>query len=136
MDDKTAKAIIDQVKIELRQLEKRLRRDLASKDDLKNFPTKDNPQAFATKSDLEGFATKSDLKNFATKDDLKNVATKDELRELRQDIIKMKDEILGEFRKRHEEQMILSADHRRILELEDQVENLQQLHPAGRHPNP
>lgn len=32
-------------------------------------------------------ATKDDLKNFATKDDLKNFATKDDLRSLRNDVV-------------------------------------------------
>lgn len=58
--------------------------DLATKADLKNFPTKAD-----LKADLESFATKADLKadlkNFATKADLKaeleNFATKTALKE-------------------------------------------------------
>jgi hypothetical protein len=35
---------------------------LATKDDLKDFPTAQDPKGFATKADLERFATKEDLR--------------------------------------------------------------------------
>ena len=57
-----------------------LDRELATKDDLKQFATKDDLKQFATKDDLKRFATKEDLKRFATKDDLKQFATKDDLK--------------------------------------------------------
>ena len=44
---------------------------LATKDDLKGFPTKDDPKGFATRDDLKGFPTKDDPKGFATKDDVR-----------------------------------------------------------------
>ncbi|MBU4098804.1 hypothetical protein KJ980_04085, partial [Patescibacteria group bacterium] len=43
----------------VRDSEKRIRKDMATKDDIKNMATKD------------------DIKNMATKDDIKNMATKD-----------------------------------------------------------
>ncbi len=39
----------------------KVRSEMATKDDLKNFATKDDLKKFATKSDLDKFVTKSDL---------------------------------------------------------------------------
>jgi hypothetical protein len=58
---------------------------------------------FATKDDLKNFATKDDLKNFATKDDLKNFATKDDLKKSIERVLKYIDfklEPIEEFRKK------------------------------------
>jgi hypothetical protein len=43
-----------------------IKKEMASKDDLKQFATKDDLKQFATKDDLKQFATKDDLKQFAT----------------------------------------------------------------------
>jgi hypothetical protein len=53
---------------------------LATKADLKGFPTQDDPKGFAMKEDLRGFATKEDLRGFATKEDLNAFPTRDEMR--------------------------------------------------------
>lgn len=55
-----------------------LRKDFATRNDLKNFATKDDLKSFATKDDLKkelsAYATRNDLKNelatYATKEDL------------------------------------------------------------------
>lgn len=53
--------------------------------------------------------------------------------ELLDDMIKLKDEIMGEIKAMREEQTILSGDHSRILDLEDNVEKLQKIHPHNKH---
>ena len=57
-----------------------IKKNMATKDDLKNFATRDDLKNFATRDDLKNFATRDDLKNFATRDDLKNFATRDDLK--------------------------------------------------------
>jgi len=59
-----------------------LKKNMATKDDLKGMATKDDLKGMATKDDLKGMATKDDLKGMATKDDLKGMATKDDLKKL------------------------------------------------------
>jgi len=93
-------------KKDLQEAEARIRKELqkkADKDDLKNFATKDDLKRFATKDDLKNFATKDDLKRFATKDDLKNFATKDDLNQLREELVEIKDEVVGELKAMREE---------------------------------
>jgi len=48
-----------------------LRKEMATKEDLKHFSTKEDLERFATKEDLRNFATREDLKDFASKDDMK-----------------------------------------------------------------
>jgi hypothetical protein len=55
---------------------------LATKDDLKGFPTTEDARAFAMKDDLKVFATKKDLEAFATKKDLEAFATKEDVKTL------------------------------------------------------
>ena len=88
-DEPLAEAIVSAIQMGMGHLD-----DLATKSDLKNFPTRADLKAelenFATKADLENFATKADLKaeleNFATKTALKegleNCATKADLKDL------------------------------------------------------
>jgi hypothetical protein len=59
---------------------KAIRREMATKEDLKAFATKEDLKAFITKEDAKAFATKEDLKAFATKEDLKAFATKEDLK--------------------------------------------------------
>ena len=70
--------------------------------------------------------------SFVTKDELREI-----LSEFKKDIIdemvKIKDELMGEMKAIREEQTILSADHGGILDLEDNVENLQKIHPRNQH---
>ena len=107
MDVMALEQLVKNIDLRLGRIEQILP-TLATKDDLKGFPTADDPKGFVTKADLQGFptehdpkgfvtkadlqgfpteddpkgfATKSDLGVFATKDDLKTFATKDELRE-------------------------------------------------------
>jgi len=72
-------------------MERSIRADMATKEDLKRFATKDDLKKFATKEDLKRFATKEDLERFATKDDLKGFATKDDLKRftLKDDLLEM-----------------------------------------------
>ena len=48
-------------KKDLLSMEKRLRHDLATKDDLKSLVTKEEAKKFATKDDLKRYATKDEL---------------------------------------------------------------------------
>jgi hypothetical protein len=98
MDIMALEQLVKNIDLRLGRIEQILP-TLATKDDLKGFPTADDPKGFVTKADLQGFptehdpkgfATKADLqgfptehdpKGFATKDDLKVFATKEELRE-------------------------------------------------------
>lgn len=54
-------------------------------------------------------------------------------RELRNDVAAMRDEIMGELKTVREEQIILSSQHSRVVDLEDKVENLEKIHPHGQH---
>lgn len=70
-----------------------------------------------------------------------SLVTKNELREIlgefKKDIIdemvKIKDELMGEIKVIREEQEILSSQHGRILDLEENVEKLQAIHPHNQH---
>lgn len=55
------------------------------------------------------------------------------MKKFRSDLAGMKDEILGELVKFREETTILRGDHQRVLDLEDQVEDLERIHPQGQH---
>ena len=80
--------------------------DLATKEDLKDFPTRADLKAelenFATKEDLKDFPTRADLKaeleNFATKEDLKNFATKEDLKEIETELKATKAKMEAEFK--------------------------------------
>jgi hypothetical protein len=67
---------IHAMEVLLKNLDDRLARierilpTLATKDDLRGFPTAEDPKGFATRADLSAFATKDDLQAFATKTDL------------------------------------------------------------------
>lgn len=69
--------------------------------------------------------------------DLKFEEFKEEIigmfREFRNDIATMKNEIMGELKTVREEQIILSSQHSRVVDLEDKVENLEKIHPQGQH---
>ncbi len=66
----------------VRDSEKRIRKDMATKDDIKNMATKD---------DIKNMATKDDIKNMATKDDIKRLELKmDKTEELRQQLEELK----------------------------------------------
>ena len=80
----------------------------------------------------------------ATREDFKElfnefgIKLKNELKtelkdELLKEMVKLKDEIMGEIKTMREEQTIQSGDHARILDLEDAVENLQTIHPHNQH---
>ncbi len=77
---------IHAMEVLLKNLDDRLARierilpTLATKDDLRGFPTAEDPKGFTTQADLRGFATKADLQAFATKDDLRGFATKADLK--------------------------------------------------------
>lgn len=53
--------------------------------------------------------------------------------EFKSDFIKLKDEIIGELKAVREEQEILSSQHGRVLDLEENVEKLQRIHPHNQH---
>lgn len=65
-----------------------IRKEMATKEDLK---------CFATKDDLKQFATKDDLKYFATKDDLRQFATKDDFTSFKVEILQAFDKVLIRF---------------------------------------
>lgn len=52
---------------------------------------------------------------------------------LRSDVAKMKDEIVGELKTIHEEQTMLNGRTAKINQIEDQVEKLEDIHPQGQH---
>ncbi len=52
---------------------------------------------------------------------------------LRSDIAKMKDEIVGELKTVRQEQALLSTQHQRVLNHEERLEKLEKIHPQGHH---
>ncbi len=93
----------------------------------------------ATKQDIDHlykkikgeFATKDDLKKFATKDDLKGFATKDDLKQLKDEIVEIKDEIMGELKSIQENQETHNFSHSRIndelIGHEDRIRKLEKV---------
>ena len=73
----------------------------------------------ATKDDLKHFATKEDLKHFATKEDLKDVATKDDMKRSEVRILQAVDKIATVFdkvEKDHAADKLLHDRHEKRLE--------------------
>jgi len=67
----------------------------------------------STKQDIDNLYKK--IKGeFATKDDLKAFATKDDLKQVKDEIVEMKDEIMGELKSQQENQEIHNYSHSRI----------------------
>jgi len=81
-----------------------LQENMATKDDIADIR-----RDFATKDDLKGFATKDDLRAFATKDDLKAFATKDDLRSMRDELMTHLDGIVKRFVDFEQELIFLRA---------------------------
>ena len=54
-------------------------------------------------------------------------------KDVKNEIINITDKIMGELQAIREEQEILSSQHGRILDLEDNFENLQKIHPKNIH---
>lgn len=115
-----------------------LKKIFATKDDLKRFATKDDLRRFATKDDLKRFATKTDLKKYSTKQDLKQVVNaivakmidmnNETRKELRNDILTFKDEILHEIVKLREDNQMIIAQRQRIEDHEERIEKLERCH--------
>ena len=53
--------------------------------------------------------------------------------DLRSDLAKMKDEIVGELQTVRQEQTILSGQHSRVIDNEERLEKLEEIHPQGHH---
>lgn len=53
----------------------------------------------------------------------------------RNDLATMKDEIITEVRDMREEYEIMKGRHTQILDLENKVEKLEEIHPNGTHPS-
>ena len=108
--------------------------NIATRDDLKNLATKDDLQEvrneMATKDDLKRFATKEDLQQTEQKfkNELWEVEQKFEdklegtFRKYRDDTLKGLDKIMGELQTFREEQTIHNAQHDRIDERLDRLE--------------
>ena len=67
----------------------------------------------ATKQDIDCLYKKI-KSEFATKDDLKAFATKDDLKQVKDEIIEMKDEIMSELKSQQENQEVHTYSHSRI----------------------
>lgn len=65
--------------------------------------------------------------------DRKMDEVKDCMDEQKSDIATMKDEIVGELKTIREEQVMLNGRSAKINKIEDQVEELQKIHPRGQH---
>lgn len=70
---------------------------------------------------LEVGVTKEEAKNFVTKDELKNVVTG-----LREDIVKFKDEVVGEIKDLREEVAVVTGYKDTIEEHEDRISTLEE----------
>ena len=77
---------LEEVKTTLRQEIEEIRKNMATKEDLKGLATKEEleeiKRVMATKEDIKDMATKEDIKNMATKEDLKGLATKDDIKNM------------------------------------------------------
>lgn len=68
--------------------------------------------------------------------DLKNEiidAVKDVLTGFRNDMVSLKDEIVGELKTNREEQTMLNGRTMKINNIESRVEKLEKIHPQGTH---
>lgn len=82
-------------------------------------------------SHLEEKATDQQLETIHLGNKVTNVDNS--LIRIKDEILTMKDEVMGELKAIREEQTILSSQHGRILDIEDQVEKLEKIHPKFTH---
>ena len=67
------------------------------------------------------------------KEDIKK-DTNEKFEKVLNEITNIKDEIMGELKTVREEQELLSSQHGRILDLEDEIEILKKIHQQNSHP--
>ncbi|KKS98730.1 MAG: conserved Crenarchaeal protein [Candidatus Gottesmanbacteria bacterium GW2011_GWA2_43_14] len=107
-----------------------LKKNFATKDDLKNFATKDDLKDYATKKDLIGLATSKDIEELKTTFLINLEKWKNEL-------FNKIDPVLNRVKTAEEENVVLhSREEGRQEErnaLEGRIKNLEAIHPNNRH---
>ncbi|MEK7571752.1 MAG: hypothetical protein AAB553_05760 [Patescibacteria group bacterium] len=71
----------------IKESEARIRRDMATKSDIKDMATKSDIKDMATKSDIKDMATKSDIKRLEKKLDEKNQRDERRLQHIEEDLL-------------------------------------------------
>lgn len=112
-----------------------IKKNSATKNDLKNLVTKKDAKHFATKDDLKNFVTKNDLIGLARSkelDELKITFT-DNLTKWKSELFDKIDKVLGRLISCEQEKEILQAreDEREVLA--SRIDKLEKIHPDNRH---
>jgi predicted RNase H-like nuclease (RuvC/YqgF family) len=79
------------------------------------------------KEEMQGM--KTELQQ--VKSDIQQV--RKEMRDYHDEVATMKDEIIAELQASREESVVDKSIHRRVLDLEDEVDQLKRIHPQGTH---
>jgi len=87
-----------------------------------NFLMANKPNGLLTKNDLLEMEARirKELQKKADKDDLKRFATKDDLNQLREELVVIKDEVVGELKAMREEFEVHAFSHSR---LDDEIDD-------------
>jgi hypothetical protein len=105
--------------------EERLKKELASKEDIKDMVRKSDIKDMVRKSDIKDMVRKSDINDMVRKKDIENMATKDDIKDMatKQDLADLKAELKEDIR-RLEVKVDETKDLRRIVdELRMRVEH-------------